>query len=77
MIFYDRAAQRFPFGSDGFSSHAAEYLFSKRQASKGAAKEKLEALEALERLSKKAKLSEKEIERIAVELGKKVTHRGS
>ena len=44
LIFYDRAAQRFPFGSDGFSSHAAEYLFSKRQASKGAAKEKVIAL---------------------------------
>jgi len=39
---------------------------------KEATREKLEALEVLERFAKKSRLSEKEIERISVELGRKI-----
>lgn len=39
LIFYGRAAQRFPFGSESFSKHAAEYSFAKKPASKITAKE--------------------------------------
>ena len=42
---------------------------------KDAAMEKLEALEVLEKFAKRTKLNEKEIEKIAVELGKKITGR--
>jgi len=43
---------------------------------KGAAEEKIKALAVLERLTKKTKLSEKEIEKLAVKLGKEITKRG-
>ncbi len=42
---------------------------------KEAAKNRIEAIKSLERLSAKSKLSEEEITRIAVALGKKVTGR--
>ena len=43
---------------------------------KDAAKEKLRALEVLDRLAAKNKLSEKEIEKLAVALGRRITGRG-
>lgn len=39
---------------------------------KDAAKKKLKALEILERLAGKSKLSEKEIEKFSIELGRKI-----
>lgn len=42
---------------------------------RGAVKEKLKALAVLEKLSKKSTLSEKEIQSIAIKLGKKITSR--
>ena len=44
---------------------------------KDAATEKLEALEMLEKLAKRTRLSEKEIDKISIELGRKVTSRKS
>jgi len=39
---------------------------------KEAAKEKLEAMAVLERFAKKSRLSEEEIEKISIELGRKI-----